>query len=538
MQLTNLVTLAGGLGLFLFGIKVMSEGLEHAAGSRLKKLLEVLTTNRLMAVFVGFLITALIQSSSATTVMVVGFVNANLMSLSQAVGVIMGANIGTTITSLLIAINFSGIAPLAVFIGVVLAVFAKKTMPKNVGHIIIGFGMLFVGMTMMSEAMKPLRDFEPFKDFLTHASNPFLGVLLGILMTVLLQSSSASIGILQALAFQNLVGIDFAIFVLFGQNIGTCVTALISTAGTKRNSKRAAIIHLLFNVIGTVLFFCIALFTPYTTMLKSFTDNTVAQIAAAHIIFNVVSTIVMLPFGNVLVILAQKIIPGKDGLLDDLRFEYLDDRLLATPPFAVAQVGKEVERMGTLARNNFSNGARALINRDESGIKEIFRVEEIVNFLNHNITAYLVKLNAVELQTEDSKYIGTLFHVINDIERIGDHALNLAEAAQKNLRDNLTISAVAKDELENLFNNVLTLLDRSLHAFNHQHLSEQEGKELGDLEEHIDDLTVECQDAHIFRLNRNECSTESGMLFMNTINDFERVADHAINIAFLTREAN
>lgn len=538
MQLTNLISLAGGLGIFLFGLKVMSEGLEHAAGSRLKKLLEVLTTNRLMAVFVGFLITALIQSSSATTVMVVGFVNANLMSLAQAVGVIMGANIGTTITSLLIAMNFSGIAPLAVFIGVALVVFAKKTMPKNVGHIIVGFGMLFVGMSMMSEAMKPLRDFEPFKDFLTHASNPFLGILLGILMTVLLQSSSASIGILQALALQNLISIDFAVFVLFGQNIGTCVTALISTAGTKRNSKRAAVIHLLFNVIGTVLFFCIALFTPYTSMLKSITDNTVAQIAAAHIIFNIVSTLVMLPFGNVLVKLAQRIIPGKDGLLDDLRFEYLDDRLLATPPFAVAQVGKEVERMGTLARNNFANGARALISRDESGINEIFRVEEVINFLNHNITAYLVKLNAVELQTEDSKYIGTLFHVINDIERIGDHALNLAEAAQKNLRDNLTISAVAKSELENLFNNVLTLLDRSLQAFNHQHLSEQEGKELGDLEEHIDDLTVECQDAHIFRLNRNECSTESGMLFMNTINDFERVADHAINIAFLTREAN
>lgn len=537
MQIANYIGLIGGLGLFLFGINTMSDGLEHAAGSKLKRLLEVLTTNRFLGVLVGLFITAVIQSSSATTVMVVGFVNANLMSLSQAVGVIMGANIGTTVTSLIIALNLSEIAPAAIFIGVMLVLFAKKTLPKNIGHIVVGFGLLFAGLSMMSDSMKPLRDFQPFQDFIVKATNPVLGILIGLVMTAVIQSSSASIGILQALALQNLVSIDFAIFVLFGQNIGTCVTALFATIGAKRNSKRAAVIHLLFNIFGTIIFVAIAMFTPYISLLKAISDNTVAQIAAAHIIFNIVSTLIMLPFGNVLVSLSRKIIPGKDAAENDMHFEFLDERLLATPAFAIAQVGKEVERMANLARNNFAGSARALINRDTTGLDEITRLEDVINYLNHNITAYLVKLNALELQEADSKYIGALFHVINDIERIGDHALNLAEATQKNVDNGLRISAVAQEELKNLFNNVITLLDRSLQAFNLQHLSDEEGKELADLEEHIDDLTEECQDAHIFRLNRNECSTEAGMLYMNTITDFERVADHAINIAFLTREA-
>lgn len=538
MQIANIMGLAGGLGLFLFGINTMSDGLEHVAGSRLKKLLEVLTTNRFLGVLVGFFITAVIQSSSATTVMVVGFVNAGIMSLAQAAGVIMGANVGTTVTSLLIALNFSGIAPVAVFIGVILVLFAKKSMSKNAGHILVGFGLLFVGMTMMSDSMKPLGDSQAFQDFILKASSPVLGILVGMVMTAVLQSSSASIGILQALAFQNLISIDFAIFVLFGQNIGTCITALISTVGTKRNSKRAAIIHLLFNVFGTAIFVVFSMFTPYTDWLRAITDNTVAQIAIAHVVFNIVSTIIMLPFGNVLVALSRKIIPGEDDAVNDLRFEFLDDLLLATPTFAVAQVSKEVKRMGTIARDNFANSARALINRDTTGLDEVFRLEEIVNYLNHNITAYLVKLNALEMPEEDSKYTGALFHVINDIERIGDHAINLAEATQKNVENDLKISDVAQEELKDLFNNTITLLDRSLHAFNQQYLSEEEGKALAELEEHIDDLADECQNAHIFRLNRLECNTETGMLFMNTITDFERVADHAINIAFLTREAN
>lgn len=532
----NLLSLAGGLGLFLYGIKIMGDGLEHAAGTRLKKLLEALTSNRLVAVLVGFIITAIIQSSSATTVMVVGFVNAGLLTLAQSVGVIMGANIGTTVTSILIALNFSAIAPAAILIGVMLAMFTKKNFSKNIGSILIGFGMLFVGMSTMSSAMEPLRDFQPFQDFIVSASNPLFGVLLGAVMTAIIQSSSASIGILQALAGQGLVPLNFSVYVLYGQNIGTCITALISTAGTKKNSKRAAIIHLLFNVVGTLVFVLISAFTPFTDLVERFIpDNPVAQVAAVHIVFNLVSTLVMLPFADLLVKLSQKIILGKDEAESEMHFEFLDDRLLATPAFAVAQLSKEVLRMAVLARNNFCAGARALINRDKTGVSDILNTEDVINFLNHNITSFMVKLNAVELQDEDSKYIAALFHVINDIERIGDHATNLAEAAEKSIDDKLTISQEASEELKDLFNNVITLLDRSIEAFRKMELSEQEGEELTALEEHIDDLTAECQDLHIFRLNRKECNTESGMLYMNTITDFERVGDHAINIAFLAR---
>ncbi len=535
MTITNILSLAGGIGLFLFGIRIMGDGLENAAGSKLKRLLEVLTSNRFLAVLVGFIVTAVIQSSSATTVMVVGFVNAGIMNLLQAVGVIMGANIGTTVTSVLIALNFSEIAPVAVLIGVVLLMATKKTLSKNIGNILIGFGLLFVGMSMMSSAMKPLREFQPFQDFIIKATNPLAGILIGMVMTALIQSSSASIGILQALAMQGLVPLKFSIFVLFGQNIGTCITALISTAGTKKNSKRAAIIHLLFNVLGTGLFVLIALLTPYVSWIEGMTDDPVSQIAISHIIFNVVSTLVMLPFANILVKLSCKIIPGSDERESELHLKFIDDRLLNTPPFAVMQVGNEVARMAQIARDNFCTSARALINRNDKGLDEVFENEDVINFLNHNITSYLVKLNALEITDKDSAYIANVFHVINDIERIGDHAINLAEAAKRNLVDGLTISDVASDELKDLFNNVITLVDRSIYAFNNHEISDGEKKELSELEEHIDDLADKCQDAHIFRLNRKECNTESGMLYMNTIIDFERVGDHAINIAFLTK---
>ena len=535
MSITNILSLAGGIGLFLFGIRIMGEGLENAAGSKLKRLLEVITSNRFLAVFVGFLVTAVIQSSSATTVMVVGFVNAGIMSLTQAVGVIMGANIGTTVTSVLIALNFSDIAPVAVLIGIILLMATKKTLSKNIGNIFIGFGLLFVGMSMMSSAMAPLRDFEPFQTFIVKATNPIAGILIGMVMTALIQSSSASIGILQALAMQGLVPLKFSIFVLFGQNIGTCITALLSTVGTKKNSKRAAVIHLLFNVLGTGIFVLIAMLTPYVSWIEKMTDDPVSQIAIAHIVFNVVSTIVMLPFVNMLVKLSCTIVPGKDESENELRCKYIDDRLLNTPPFAVMQVGNEVARMAQIARDNFCMGARALINRNDKDLDKVFENEDVINYLNHNITSYLVKLNALDITDNDSKYIANVFHAINDIERIGDHAMNLAEAAQRNIVDGLTISKTASDELKELFNSVITLVDRAIHAFNEQKLDPEEARELSELEEHIDDLTMECQDSHIFRLNRKECNTEAGMLYMNTITDFERVGDHAINIAFLIK---
>ena len=539
MSVANILSMAGGLGLFLFGIRTMGDGLENAAGAKLKRMLEVLTGNRFLAVLVGFVVTAIIQSSTATTVMVVGFVNAGMMSLAQAVGVIMGANIGTTVTSLLIALNFSSVAAAAVLVGVILMLASKKTVVKNLGAIFTGFGLLFLGIDMMSDSMAPLRESAGFMNFIVTVSEsplrPLYGIILGIVMTAVLQSSSASVGVLQTLAMQGLVPLKFSVFVLFGQNIGTCLTALFSTVGAKKNSKRAAVIHLLFNVIGTGIFILIALLAPYVEWIEKLSPDPMAQIAISHIVFNIVSTVVMFPLAKVLVKLSCLLVPGKDDSESEMHCKFIDDRLLNTPPFAVMQVSKEVARMAKLARDNFETSAHALINRSDKDLDKVMENEEIINYLNHHITSYLVKLNALDITDSDSDYIARVFHAINDIERVGDHAINLAEAAQHNIGEGLKFSDPAREELNQLCGSVVTLLERSMAAFDNQSLSDNEAKELSDLEEHIDDLTLECQDSHIFRLNRKECNTEAGMLYLNTITDFERVGDHAINIAFLAR---
>lgn len=539
MSVANILSMAGGLGLFLFGIRTMGDGLENAAGAKLKRMLEVLTGNRFLAVLVGFVVTAIIQSSTATTVMVVGFVNAGMMSLAQAVGVIMGANIGTTVTSLLIALNFSSVAAAAVLVGVILMLASKKTVVKNLGAIFTGFGLLFLGIDMMSDSMAPLRESAGFMNFIVTVSEsplrPLFGIILGIVMTAVLQSSSASVGVLQTLAMQGLVPLKFSVFVLFGQNIGTCLTALFSTVGAKKNSKRAAVIHLLFNLIGTGIFILIALLTPYVEWIEKLSPDPMAQIAISHIVFNIVSTVVMFPFAKALVKLSCLLVPGKDDSESEMHCKFIDDRLLNTPPFAVMQVSKEVARMAKLARDNFETSAHALINRSNKDLDKVMENEEIINYLNHHITSYLVKLNALDITDSDSDYIARVFHAINDIERVGDHAINLAEAAQHNIGEGLKFSDPAREELNQLCGSVVTLLERSMAAFDNQSLSDDEAKELSDLEEHIDDLTLECQDSHIFRLNRKECNTEAGMLYLNTITDFERVGDHAINIAFLAR---
>ncbi len=539
MSVANILSMAGGLGLFLFGIRTMGDGLENAAGAKLKRMLEVLTGNRFLAVLVGFIVTAIIQSSTATTVMVVGFVNAGMMSLAQAVGVIMGANIGTTVTSLLIALNFSSVAASSVLVGVILMLASKKTVVKNLGAIFTGFGLLFLGIDMMSDSMAPLRESAGFMNFIVTVSEsplrPLFGIILGIVMTAVLQSSSASVGVLQTLAMQGLVPLKFSVFVLFGQNIGTCLTALFSTVGAKKNSKRAAVIHLLFNLIGTGIFILIALLTPYVEWIEKLSPDPMAQIAISHIVFNIVSTVVMFPFAKVLVKLSCLLVPGKDDSESEMHCKFIDDRLLNTPPFAVMQVSKEVARMAKLARDNFETSAHALINRSDKDLDKVMENEEVINYLNHHITSYLVKLNALDITDSDSDYIARVFHAINDIERVGDHAINLAEAAQHNIGEGLKFSDPAREELNQLCGSVVTLLERSMAAFDNQSLSDNEAKELSDLEEHIDDLTLECQDSHIFRLNRKECNTEAGMLYLNTITDFERVGDHAINIAFLAR---
>lgn len=534
MGILDFVVFLGGVGLFLYGIKIMGQGLEMAAGSKLKSMLDKVTSNKFMAVLIGVVVTALIQSSSATTVMVVGFVNAGLMNLVQATGVIMGANIGTTVTSVLIALDLSEIAPIFVFGGAALLVFAKKKFLTHIGEIIAGFGLLFIGMDTMSTAMEPLRDSPFFIDLMVGAKeNPMIGILVGLVFTAVIQSSSASIGILQALALKGLVPIEFAVFVLFGQNIGTCVTALLSAAGSKTNSKRAAVIHFLFNVLGTVIFVLISLFTPYVELLKMISDDTVVQISAAHIIFNVVSTLILFPFSNKIVALSRRLIPDKEDKLSKTpQLSYLDERILLTPPLAVKQAGNEVIRMAELAKENFIKAAKAFINIDDTELDEIENTEEVINFLNHSITPYLVKINNLDISEQDSEYISSLFHAVTDIERIGDHATNLAEATIYRRDNKPVLSEDAISELNIMIDNIEKLLDKSINIFKNQSATVEEAKTAVDLEEYIDDLHDEANDNHIKRMNKGKCDTKAGMLFINTITDFERVADHAINIAF------
>ena len=532
MTFTNLLSFFAGIGLFLYGISAMGEGLEYAAGSKMKKILGALTKNKFLAVLMGTIVTALIQSSSATTVMVVGFVNAGLMTLAQAVGVIMGANIGTTVTSVLIAMDLSMIAPVALFVGVFVMLFVKKDFIKHIAQTIAGFGMLFWGLDTMSVAMEPLRDSEVFVYFMTNYSNPLVGILIGLVLTAVIQSSSASIGILQALAVQGLVPIEFAVYILLGQNIGTCVTALLSAAGSKTNSKRTAVMHLLFNVLGTVIFLLITAFTPYTTLLGKLSDNVSVQISVAHIIFNVVSTIILFPFANWIIKMACIIVPDKEPEDSKLEFKFYDTHLLSTPPVAVEQIGKEVARMAYLARDNFNRAAIALINNDTSKREKVESVEEVINFLNHGITKNLVKINALDLDYSDAKYIGRLFHVVNDIERIGDHAVNLSEATTVRNSEKLAISEDAVAELENMRKCVVDLLDASIASFEKQELTVEEAKQIETLETVSDNLKERYQDAHLRRLNEEHCETRAGMMFVNTLIDFERVGDHAKNIAF------
>lgn len=534
MGFGNIATLLSGLGLLLYGIKILGEGLELAAGAKLKVLLEKMTSNRFAAVFVGFVITTLIQSSSTTTVMVVGFVNTGIMNLTQAIGVIMGANIGTTTTSILVSLDIGKYAPIAIGIGVFLSMLTKKTTKKHIGLAITGFGMLFLGMTLMKDAMEPLANSPVFSEWLMNANNPFVAILIGTVITAVIQSSAASIGILQALASQGLIPLHFAAYVIYGQNIGTCITALISSIGTTKNSKRTAVMHVLFNVFGTVIFIILTKLLPFTDWIESLTDNTMMQLSLVHIIFNVVSTLIMFPFADkVLVKLVCLIVPDKkDSSEDDFKLKFVDNLMINTPPFAVAQVSKEVHRMAGLARQNFSIAAEDLLNKSCDHFDEVQHTEEVINFLNHNITPILVKINSLDLSYSDAKYIGRVFHVINDIERIGDHAQNLEEAAKSRVNEGIEISAEGERELREMYETTLKLIDGSIEAFTAQILDNEKAEQLSEYETSVDDMQTEFEQSHIERLNAHKCNTRAGMLFINTITDFERVADHATNIAW------
>lgn len=534
MGITNILTLLGGLGLFLLGMKLMSDGLEMAAGSRLKRMLEVLTSRRLLGVLVGAGTTAVIQSSSATTVMVIGFVNAGLITLNQAVGVIMGANIGTTITGVLVAINPQALAPVALLAGVVAMTFIKKKTVQHVGQIFAGLGILFLGLNTMSEAMEPLREFQPFIDMMVaFANNPFLGILAGMVFTAIIQSSSAAIGILQALAMQGAVpDVRAAVFILMGMNIGTCITAILASLSGGRNAKRAAVIHLMFNVIGTAVFVIICLLAPVDKLLALVSDNMSAQIAAMHVVFNVVTTALLLPFGNLLVKLSQKIIPGKDKEAGVLTLEYLDPRILQTPPVAVAQVLREVGRMADVAGENLQAAMDALLQRDAGKAEQVYEQEKLVNFLNHSITSYLVQINGLELQESDQKIIGSLFHVVNDLERIGDHAENIADDAKHSLENGCRLSDAAVEELRGMADKTMEVYRQSVEQFKSRKLTESAVEEIRAEEEAIDDLAHKLEQNHVDRLNQRQCTPESGMIFINVVTNLERVSDHATNVVY------
>lgn len=535
MQISEVMMLLGGLGLFLYGMKLMGDGLEMAAGSRLKKIVEKLTRNKYMGALVGLIVTMVIQSSSSTTVMVVGFVNAGLMTLAQATGVIMGANIGTTVTGLLIAIKLNDLAPIAIFIGVVMIMFIKKTSYKHVGQIIAGFGILFMGMTNMGDALAPLSESQMFKDMMSTFSNPLIGVLIGLVFTAIIQSSSASVGVLMALAGQGVVPIESAVFVIFGQNIGTCVTAVLSCIGT----NRTATVHLLFNIIGATLFICISLFTPFISWIKmAAPDNILMQISIVHITFNVVTTAILLPLSDYLVKLACIVIPGEDEKREAKSLKFLDARILKTPPIAVAQVLKEVARMGDLARKNYLMAMDMLFTGNVEKMKELEDNEEVLNFLNTNITEYLVKINSLELEDNDRKLVGALFHVVSDFERIGDHGENIAEQAIQLQTTKTTFSEQALQELHQMQDKVISVLDDSCRLFQERKMDFDLAYKINSTEDSIDDMAKTCKENHVSRLNQSLCTAQGGAIYNDLITNLERIADHSTNIAFALWQKN
>ena len=532
MSWMNVVSLLGGLSLFLFGMKVMGEGLEKAAGSRLKRLLEMVTHNRVLAMLAGLVITAVIQSSSATTVMVVGFVNAGLLSLTQAVGVIMGANIGTTVTSLMLSVKLD-FGALFACIGLVLSV-APKKMPalRQAGIVLTGLGVLFVGMDFMSAAMSPLRDWQLFRDAMTHIDNPVLGILVGALVTAVLQSSSASVGILQALAGEGLIPLRGAMFILFGQNIGTCVTALIACAGANATAKRAAVVHLLFNVIGALLFTALVCVLPIADWMVAFApDNLRLQIAMTHVMFNVVTTMLLLPAASVLEKIACLLVHDRNEGRTELRLEYFDRRLLATPPIAVAQLFKETQRMGDLARTTFTGAVSCFHDWDGERAAELRQQEDALDFLNERITSALVDVRALDLDDEDAHLAGRLFHIVNDFERVGDHSMNVLDAAEMKEQEGVKFTAKVMDELESLAGTVSAQLDDALAIFRMQNDDEMRLAKVEAVEEEIDRTTEALRQHHVERLKNKKCSAKNGMLYLEMLTNLERVGDHAENIA-------
>lgn len=530
MTLSMTMALLGGLALFLYGMKLMGEGLEKAAGDRLKRLLEALTRNPLMGLLVGVVFTMIIQSSSATTVMVVGFVNAGLLDLMQATGVILGANIGTTVTAWIVAgFQATAFMPLVLLIGVAMMMFLKKLKLQRIGQVVAGFGMLFVGMGMMSDAMKPLAESAEFARLMTAFSNPIMALLVGVAVTAIIQSSSASVGILEMLAIQGLVPLETSLYIIMGTNIGTCVTAMLSAVGATRTAKRAALIHLMFNVLGTLVVFILVSLLPVSTWIGHI-NGPALQIAVAHTSFKVFEVLCFVLLRKWLVKLVMILVPGEDKQGEEKSLKFLDDRILSTPPIAVAQICKEIERMGDIAIANLTRAMDAFFNKDSSLINEVEQNEDVVNYLNHEITRYMVAAAQLDLPASDVEQLGEMFHVVNDLERIGDHAENMAEYAKSRIDEEIPFSEDGLAELRDMLDKTVALFKLSMEAFHtrDQHLLPRVLVQ----EENIDDMEKTLQQSHVDRLTRGACTPRSGMIFSDMLSNLERVADHATNVAF------
>ncbi len=533
MSIFSVFLLLGGLGMFLYGMKIMSDGLEKTAGDRMRRVLEVLTGNRFAAVGVGAGVTMIIQSSSATTVMVVGFVNAGLMTLLQAAGVIMGANIGTTITAQLIAFKLSDIAPLILFAGMLLTVFIRKRLFARIGEIVLGFGILFLGLTLMSQAMEPLREVEAFQNLLISFKNPIVGVLVGAVFTAVIQSSSASVGILQALAMLGLVGLDSAVYVVLGQNIGTCITAILAAIGTSVNSRRTAGIHLIFNILGTLIYLAIlAIFPSIVDFVASVSpDNVSRQIANFHTIFNVTVTVLLFPFSRLIIQLIMRIIPEKhDPHRVEKKLVYLDERIVQTPSIALTQTLKELCRMGDMAARNMKLSLDAFFKRDEQKASYVMDIEKTVDYLSDNITQYMIEFRGLDLSDHDLKTLGSLYHVVIDMERISDLAENVAEFSMTLMEKRSRLSLEAETQLLEMADRTMEILKVSLETFEKR--DKVSLKVVDALESEVDMMKKTLLNNHIDRLQDKICDPQTGVIFTNMVATLERVADHATNIAF------
>lgn len=532
MSSTMIISMLGGLGLFLYGMKLMGEGIEKVAGSKMKTILEWCTKNRLIGVIVGTIFTAIIQSSSAATVMVVSFVNSGLMNLMQAVGVIMGANIGTTVTAQIVAFDLDSIAPIFVITGVVMIMFFKNETVNKVGEVLFGFGALFLGMSLMKNSMADIKDSVTVMKMISSLKNPLVAILVGLVITTILQSSSASVGILVTMAGSGLVELPMCFYVILGCNIGACTSAVLVGLTGKKDAKRAALIHLMFNIIGSIIMLLILLpFGGYVEhWINAISADPKRAVANTHTIFKVFQVIILFPFAGWIVKLTQWIVPGEDEQKEKYELKYISLDSAVSPAIAMIEVTNEIKRMGEIANYNLERSMEALMKGNKDIINEVFEREHEVDFLSRKITDFLVKINQM-LPVSETKNIAGYYHVVSDIERIGDHAENIAEFAQTKLNESIEFSKVGAEELQHMFDVMNKEVKLALEAFTER--NEEHLKEIMDLENEVDDLEKQLQRNHVRRMAKNECSPKAA-IFSDLISNFERVSDHATNIAFAT----